>query len=70
MSTKMGICTTCKFRDISSSNLNDGFTLLSQKELGVLLIPPSGREKAENWRGLDAEHKLQIKFEDAERYNS
>jgi nitric-oxide synthase len=50
--------------------LNDGFTLLSQKELGVLLIPPSGREKAENWRGLDSEHKLQIKFEDAERYNS
>ncbi|GAU27613.1 hypothetical protein TSUD_270020 [Trifolium subterraneum] len=38
-----------------------------QKELGVLLIPPSGREKAENWRGLDAEHKLQIKFEDVER---
>ncbi|CAJ2655095.1 putative nitric oxide synthase [Trifolium pratense] len=37
-----------------------------QKELGVLLIPPSGREKAENWK-LDGEHKLQIKFEDAER---
>jgi len=43
---------------------------LSQKELGVLLTPPSGREKAENWRGLDSERKLQIQFEDAERYNS
>ncbi|CAI8615929.1 unnamed protein product [Vicia faba] len=38
-----------------------------QKELGVLLTPPSSREKAENWRGLDSERKLQIKFEDAER---
>lgn len=38
-----------------------------QKELGVLLIPPSGKEKAENWRGLDSERKLQIKFEDTER---
>ncbi|KAK7263949.1 hypothetical protein RJT34_31549 [Clitoria ternatea] len=38
-----------------------------QKELGVLLTPPSGREKAENWKGLESERKLQIKFEDVER---
>ncbi|XP_061353427.1 NO-associated protein 1, chloroplastic/mitochondrial [Gastrolobium bilobum] len=38
-----------------------------QKELGVLLTPPSGREKAENWRGLESERKLQIKFEDVAR---
>ncbi|XP_027354638.1 NO-associated protein 1, chloroplastic/mitochondrial isoform X2 [Abrus precatorius] len=38
-----------------------------QKELGVLLTPPSGREKGENWKGLESERKLQIKFEDVKR---
>ncbi|RDX89594.1 NO-associated protein 1, chloroplastic/mitochondrial, partial [Mucuna pruriens] len=38
-----------------------------QKELGVLLTPPSGGENAENWKGLESERKLQIKFEDVER---
>ncbi|KAJ1418502.1 P-loop containing nucleoside triphosphate hydrolase [Sesbania bispinosa] len=38
-----------------------------QKGLGVLLTPPSGRENAENWRGLESERKLEIKFEDVER---
>ena len=41
---------------------------MSQKELGVLLTPPSGKEKSENWRGLESERKLQIKFEDVGRY--
>ncbi|XP_028786833.1 putative nitric oxide synthase [Neltuma alba] len=38
-----------------------------QKEVGVLLTPPTGTLKAENWRGLESERNLQIKFEDAER---
>ncbi|XP_020215434.1 putative nitric oxide synthase [Cajanus cajan] len=38
-----------------------------QRELGVLLTPPSGGENAENWKGLESERKLQIKFEDVER---
>jgi len=42
---------------------------LSQKELGVLLTPPSGRENVESWKGLESERKLQIKFEDVERYD-
>ncbi|KAL1362480.1 hypothetical protein HN51_010729 [Arachis hypogaea] len=38
-----------------------------QKELGVLLTPPSGKENVENWKGLDSQRKLQIKFEDVAR---
>ncbi|XP_047161457.1 NO-associated protein 1, chloroplastic/mitochondrial [Vigna umbellata] len=38
-----------------------------QKELGVLLTPPSGGENVESWKGLESERKLQIKFEDVER---
>lgn len=67
MSTEIGIITHCNSKDFCFSNLNEGFALLSQKEVGVLLTPPMGREKAENWRGLDSQRKLQIKFEDTER---
>lgn len=45
------------------------FTEFLQKELGVMLTPPSGKQKAEGWKGLDTERLLQIKFEDKERYN-
>ncbi|KAJ4706237.1 NO-associated protein 1, chloroplastic/mitochondrial [Melia azedarach] len=38
-----------------------------QKELGVLLTPPTRKQRAEDWKGLETEHLLQIKFEDAER---
>ncbi|KAL5810884.1 hypothetical protein ACOSQ4_027452 [Xanthoceras sorbifolium] len=38
-----------------------------QEELGVLLTPPTGKERAESWKGLEIERLLQIKFEDAER---
>ncbi|KAK7341166.1 hypothetical protein VNO80_24091 [Phaseolus coccineus] len=38
-----------------------------QKELGVLLTPPSGGENVDSWKGLESERKLQIKFEDVER---
>ncbi|XP_028192754.1 NO-associated protein 1, chloroplastic/mitochondrial-like isoform X1 [Glycine soja] len=40
-----------------------------QTELGVLLTPPSGGENAENWKGLESERKLLIKFEDVDRYD-
>ncbi|TXG57715.1 hypothetical protein EZV62_015544 [Acer yangbiense] len=38
-----------------------------QKELGVLLTPPTGKDRAEVWKGLEIERLLKIKFEDAER---
>ncbi|KAF8380512.1 hypothetical protein HHK36_027999 [Tetracentron sinense] len=38
-----------------------------QKELGVLLTPPTGKQRADNWVGLQAERQLQIKFEDQKR---
>lgn len=47
----------------------EDLVILSQKEVGVLLTPPSGIVKAENWAGLESEHNLQIKFEDVQRYH-
>ncbi|KAA8533873.1 hypothetical protein F0562_031390 [Nyssa sinensis] len=38
-----------------------------QKELGVLLTPPTGKQRAEEWMGLETKRLLQIKFEDAYR---
>jgi len=53
----------------TTSDPNEGFSLLSQKELGVLFIPPSGGENVESWKGLESERKLEIKFKDVERYD-
>ncbi|XP_017972283.1 PREDICTED: NO-associated protein 1, chloroplastic/mitochondrial isoform X3 [Theobroma cacao] len=38
-----------------------------RKELGVKLTPPTGKDKADEWRGLETMQQLQIKFEDPER---
>lgn len=38
-----------------------------QKELGVLLTPPTGEKKAQDWKGLEIMRELQIKFEDPRR---
>lgn len=38
-----------------------------QKEVGVLLTPPTGKQRADEWRGLETERQLQIKVEDVER---
>ncbi|PPD88302.1 hypothetical protein GOBAR_DD14760 [Gossypium barbadense] len=38
-----------------------------KKELGVLLTPPTGKDRAGEWRGLETVQQLQINFEDAER---
>ncbi|XP_077245045.1 P-loop containing nucleoside triphosphate hydrolases superfamily protein isoform X2 [Tasmannia lanceolata] len=34
------------------------------KELGVLLTPPTGKQRAEEWLGLKTVRQLQLKFED------
>ncbi|MCD7461784.1 Nitric oxide synthase, brain [Datura stramonium] len=49
---------------ISTTEGSDEFY---QKELGVLLTPPTGKEKAEGWMGLGTKRHLQIKYEDIER---
>lgn len=41
--------------------------IILQKELGVLLTPPTGKQRADEWRGLEIVRELQIKFEDVER---
>ncbi|KAK3227270.1 hypothetical protein Dsin_007132 [Dipteronia sinensis] len=38
-----------------------------QKELGVLLTPPTGKDRAQGWKGLEIERLLKIKVEDAKR---
>ncbi|KAG6716660.1 hypothetical protein I3842_04G059900 [Carya illinoinensis] len=38
-----------------------------QKELGVLLVPPTGKERADDWRGLETERQLHLSFEEVER---
>ncbi|GAV68104.1 MMR_HSR1 domain-containing protein [Cephalotus follicularis] len=38
-----------------------------RKELGDLLTPPTGKQKAKEWRGLEIERQLKIKYDDAER---
>ncbi|XP_022738621.1 NO-associated protein 1, chloroplastic/mitochondrial isoform X2 [Durio zibethinus] len=38
-----------------------------KKELGVLLTPPTGKDRADEWRGLETVQQLQLNFEDAER---
>lgn len=47
----------------------EAFIGLLQKEVGLLLTPPTGKERADGWKGLEIERLLQIKFEDVERYN-
>lgn len=38
-----------------------------QKQVGVLLTPPTGKQRADEWRGLESERQLQIKVEDVQR---
>lgn len=38
-----------------------------EREVGTLLTPPSDKEKAESWAGLQIRRQLQIKSEDVER---
>ncbi|CAI0404510.1 unnamed protein product [Linum tenue] len=38
-----------------------------QNEVGVSLTPPTGKDKAESWKGLEIQRQLCIKFEEAHR---
>ncbi|KAJ8429836.1 hypothetical protein Cgig2_000164 [Carnegiea gigantea] len=38
-----------------------------KKEVGVLLTPPSGKERADSWRGLETERQLRLRLDDIER---
>ncbi|XP_050385783.1 NO-associated protein 1, chloroplastic/mitochondrial isoform X2 [Argentina anserina] len=38
-----------------------------QKQVGILLTPPTGKERAEEWRGLDSQRQVHIKVEDVQR---
>ncbi|KAL6541729.1 hypothetical protein OROGR_011215 [Orobanche gracilis] len=38
-----------------------------QKEVGILLTPPTGKQKADSWMGLEAKRELQLKYTDIER---
>ncbi|KAK6155865.1 hypothetical protein DH2020_010113 [Rehmannia glutinosa] len=38
-----------------------------QKEVGVLLTPPTGKQKADSWMGLEAKRDLQLKYHGIER---
>ncbi|KAL1534898.1 nitric-oxide synthase (NADPH) [Salvia divinorum] len=38
-----------------------------QKEVGVLLTPPTEKQKADNWMGLEVKRELQLKYHDVER---
>ena len=43
------------------------FFYVLQKQVGVLLTPPTGKQRADEWRGLESERQLQIKVEDVQR---
>ncbi|GFQ04703.1 putative nitric oxide synthase [Phtheirospermum japonicum] len=38
-----------------------------QKEVGILLTPPTGKQKADSWTGLEVKRELQLKYHDIER---
>ncbi|XP_058205392.1 NO-associated protein 1, chloroplastic/mitochondrial isoform X2 [Rhododendron vialii] len=38
-----------------------------QREVGNLLTPPTGKERGDNWMGLETQRQLQIEFEDTQR---
>ncbi|KAG8381529.1 hypothetical protein BUALT_Bualt06G0131200 [Buddleja alternifolia] len=38
-----------------------------QKEVGVLLTPPTSKQKADSWRGLETKREMQLKYDDIER---
>nr|GMD52076.1 putative nitric oxide synthase [Ipomoea batatas] len=37
------------------------------RELGILLTPPTGKEKADGWMGLETKRHLQLKYDNIER---
>ncbi|KNA17820.1 hypothetical protein SOVF_076400 [Spinacia oleracea] len=41
-----------------------------KKEIGLQLTPPTGKQRAETWNGLEAERMLQLRFDDPDRPSS
>ncbi|KAF3952701.1 hypothetical protein CMV_021768 [Castanea mollissima] len=61
--------------EVQSNDLN-GFSIfwgglvridILKKEIGVLLTPPTGKERADDRRGLETERQLRIPYEDVKR---
>ncbi|KAL0304106.1 UNVERIFIED_CONTAM: putative nitric oxide synthase [Sesamum radiatum] len=38
-----------------------------EKEVGIILTPPTGKQKAETWMGLETKRELQLKYDDIDR---
>ncbi|KAL0400934.1 UNVERIFIED_CONTAM: Structural maintenance of chromosomes protein 2-1 [Sesamum latifolium] len=38
-----------------------------EKEVGIILTPPTGKQKAESWMGLETKRELQLKYDDIDR---
>lgn len=38
-----------------------------QKEVGVLLTPPTEKQKADSWMGLEVKRELLLKYHDVDR---
>jgi len=43
------------------------FFFTFQTEVGVTLTPPTGKERAEGWAGLQGVRELKIKYEERDR---
>ncbi|XP_021751979.1 putative nitric oxide synthase [Chenopodium quinoa] len=41
-----------------------------KKEIGLMLTPPTSKQRAESWNGLETERRLQLRFDDPERPSS
>ncbi|KAL0298389.1 UNVERIFIED_CONTAM: putative nitric oxide synthase [Sesamum radiatum] len=38
-----------------------------EKEVGIILTPPTGKQKTETWMGLETKRELQLKYDDIDR---
>ena len=43
------------------------FFFIFQTEVGVTLTPPTGKERAEGWAGLQGVRELKMKYEERDR---
>lgn len=56
------------FTLISCACFSNRLDLRAQTNLGGLLTPPTGMDRAKDWRGLDQERQLLIKYDELDRY--
>ncbi|XP_011076376.1 putative nitric oxide synthase [Sesamum indicum] len=38
-----------------------------EKEVGIILTPPTGKQKADTWMGLETKRELQLKYDDVDK---